>query len=126
MDLPGRAVGTRVGHEQMADRPFRLGPSVPSLVGPEQADVPAQVALQVPRVHAREPPRMAPQPRARVVDERHAPQARRVADVGPVGLVGSPRGSHRGVARPPLVSDDGRAPRHVGSRPSPLFWFNKN
>ena len=63
MDLLGRAVETRVGPEQMSGHPFRLGPSVPSLVDPEQVDVPVQVALQVLRVRAREPPQMALQPR---------------------------------------------------------------
>ena len=119
MDLLGRAAETRVGHEQTAGRPFRLGPSVPSLVDPEQVDVPVQVALQVLRVHAREPPQMALQPRAQVVDERHALQAHRVADVDPAGLVGSLHGPHQGVVRLPLVSNDGRALRHVGLKPIP-------
>lgn len=40
----------------MANDPFRFRPFILGLVHPEQVDVPVQIALQVRRVHAGEPP----------------------------------------------------------------------
>ena len=61
-----RAAETRVGHEQMADHPFQLGPLLVVPLDPEQIHAEVEVGLQDCRVHAREPPQVALDPRAEV------------------------------------------------------------
>lgn len=60
--------------QQMADRPFRSGPSVLCPVRPKQADEPIEMRPQVPRAHPREAPKAPLRPRAR---RRRAPRNRR-------------------------------------------------
>ena len=88
----------------MADHPFRFRPPLLGLVHPEQVDVPVQVALQVRRVHAGEPPEVALDPGAEVVHHRHALQVDRVLDVGLVRLARAFVGGKIISARLPLVT----------------------
>ena len=83
----GSAAELRFGHQQIADHPRELLPSLVVPFLPEQVDVKAQVGLRVLRVHAREAPEVPLYPGAEVVHERHRLEVRRVADVGLVGLV---------------------------------------
>lgn len=95
----------------MANDPFLCRPFLLVAAHPEQVHEPVEVALEVGRLHAREPPDVAPDPGAQVVDQLHVEQVLGVGGVGPVALVHEPELPHQGAVRPLAVVDD-RGARH--------------
>lgn len=106
--LPQAAV-SRVGHQDMAHHPCGRVPSVPGLVDPEEADVPVEVGLQVPRRHSREAPKVALEPGAQAVHRFHPLQVDRVDHVGPVRLALEPALPDQHAVGPLEVVDEQRS-----------------
>lgn len=107
----------------MTDHPYGLRPLVSLLVHAGQVDVPVQIALPVGCGHPREPPEVALETRAEVVDHCHALGAHGVADVCLVGL-----GLRGGVAEHAVVCAPCRGPPFSPlrggrrARPGPSRW----
>lgn len=102
----------------MAHHPYSRVPSVTRLVGPEEANVPVEVGLQVPRRHPRETTKVALEPGAQIVPHLHPLQAHRVVHVGPVRLALVPAVPDQRVVRPLQVVDQQR-PGHYAAAHGP-------
>ena len=103
----------------MANHPCSFGPPVLRLAHAEQVDEPVQVGLEVRRVHARESPEVALQPRAQVVHHLHGLEVGRVARVRLVGLRGAPLVGDDAVVGALLVVHDRAALRQVAPQRGP-------
>ena len=102
-----------IGHEQMAKHPCSFGPFLLVPADSEEVHEPVQVGLEVGLLHSREPEQVPPGPRAEVAHKPHRLKARRVVDVGLVGLVGALCGLRERGARALHVVHDHRTRRHV-------------
>lgn len=103
----------------MAHHPFGRVPCVPGLVDPEEVDVPVEVGLQVPRRHSRKAPKIALEPRARVVRHLHPLQVDRVVHVGPVCLALEPAVPDQRVVRLLKFVDGQRPGQHSAAHGLP-------
>lgn len=116
--LPQAAV-SRVDHQDTARHPCSRVPSVPGLVDPEEEVVPVEVRLQVPGRHPREAPKVALEPRARVVHHLHQLQLDRVVDVRPVRLAAETSLPDQNAVRPLEVVDVRRPGRYPAAHGFP-------
>ena len=103
----------------MAHHPCGRVPSVPSLVDPEEVDVPVKVGRQVPRRLPREAPQAALKPRVQVVRHLHPLQVDRVVDDHPVSLAVETSLPDQHAARPLGVVDARRPGRHPAAHGLP-------
>ena len=113
MVVSRRTAETCIGKHEVADHPCSLGPSLAGLLDAGEMDVPVQVWLQVLRLHAGEPPRVALDPGAEVVRHRDPLEMHRIARVRLVGFVGALDCLDEGIVGALPVPDDGRALRDM-------------